>query len=409
MTKIKQELQWTKKEANRCLYCVDAPCAKGCPAAIDVPQFIRHLRYGNIKSAKEVIMSANPFGTICGTLCPSEKLCEKECVLNARVESPIHIRDLQKFICENAEYERPIAKSNDKKVAIVGAGPASLSCASELVLMGYNVDVFEKGGELGGVIESEIPGHRIPKSSIDEDIKLLESSGITIHYNIEVKEENLKEYMNKYDAVFLGIGLNKEREVGIELDADNNIFGSGEFLTGIKSGEIAKPKGTVIVIGGGDSAIDVATASLVNGAEKAIVAYRRTKKEMPATNEEFLGAVELGAELMYLVSPVSVEQKNDALEVTFTRNKLIQKEEDGRQGYEAIKGSEFTLSTDVLVFAVGKFSDFVIGDTQKAKKIRVKDTNCFVGGDYANGGGTIVRAVRDGKKAAQEINNYLSE
>ena len=408
MVKIKQDLHWVKQEAKRCLYCLDAPCTKGCPTSIDIPQFIRHLRYGNVQSAKDEIMTANPLGTICGTLCPSEKFCEKECVLNSEL-NPIHIRDLQKFACENAEYKLPSkVKKNDKKIAVIGAGPASLGCATKLVLMGYDVDIFEKGDTAGGIVESEIPSYRIEKNIIEDNINELLDSRISIYYNHEVKKEELQKYMDEYDAVFLGIGLNEERNIGIEVNSNNGVFGSSEFLKGIKSGKLTPPKGTVIVIGGGDSAIDVATKSILNGSDKAIIAYRRTRKEMPATDEELFHGVDQGIELMYLVSPVAVKEHNGGLEVTFIRNRLTH-EVDGRQGYEEIKGSEFTISANAIVFSVGKLSDFSVDKKLESGTLRLEGTNCFTGGDYLNSGGTIVQAVEDGKNAAYEINKYLSE
>ncbi|GAB1476335.1 NADPH-dependent glutamate synthase [Bacillota bacterium] len=407
MVKVKQELQWVKQEARRCLYCLDGPCAKGCPASIDVPQFIRHLRYGNTQSAKEVIMTANPLGSICGILCPSEKLCEKKCVLNSKLEAPIHIRDLQRFACENGEYGRTAAVKNDKKVAIVGAGPAGLACAAELASIGYNVDIFEKSDGPGGVVESEIPGHRIDKEAIEKDIRDLIGAGIQINYNKEVKEEDLEKYMADYDAIFLGIGLNQDKNTGVELETNKNVWGSSAFLQGVKAGRITPPEGTTIVIGGGDSAMDVATTSMLNGAEKVILAYRRTKKEMPATKEEFLYAVDMGVELMYLVSPVSIKENNHRLQVTFVKNRILKAEVEGRQAFEVIKNSEFTVLADTVVFATGKSSNYALDEKADSNTLRIKDTNCFSGGDFLNKGGTIVQAVMDGKKAAHEIDKYL--
>ena len=185
MTEIKQTMAEVQAEARRCLYCVDAPCQQGCPAGVDVAQFIRHLRYADVKSAKRVIKTANPLGGICGTLGPSETLCQKNCTMNY-CGAPIHIRDLQKFACANAAYTPELAPASGKKAAVVGAGPAGLGCAAMLARLGHEVDVFEKDAAAAGVVAREIPAERIDAAVVENDLAELSCERIHFHYNTPV-------------------------------------------------------------------------------------------------------------------------------------------------------------------------------------------------------------------------------
>lgn len=215
MSGIKQEMQWVQQEAGRCLYCVDAPCMKGCPAQVNVPQFIRALRYGDLRSAVKYIKNANPFGSVCGDLCPSEKLCQKNCTLNCS-DNPIRIRDLQKYVCDNTEYKPVMAEAKCKKVAVIGAGPAGLACAAMLSRKGYSVDVFEREKEAAGVIAKEIPDYRVTPEIIRKDVDELSCDRITVNYGVSVTKEDITaKYAKEYDAVFVGVGLDKDRNTGV--------------------------------------------------------------------------------------------------------------------------------------------------------------------------------------------------
>ncbi len=333
MSAINQTLKDIQAEARRCLYCVDAPCQKGCPASVDVAQFIRHLRYADVKSAKRVIKQANPLGGICGTLCPSEELCQKNCTMG-RCGAPIHIRDLQKFACANAAYSPVLPEANGKKVAVVGAGPAGLGCAAALAALGYQVEVFEKDACAAGVVAREIPGYRIDGAVVDNDLAELPGERVRIHYNSPVAAEDITgKLSNEYDAVFVGAGLSADRMSGVDIAPGAPVVGCSRFLAGLKSGAVESVSGTVVVIGGGDSAIDAVCSSLEFGAEKAVLAYRRSRGEMPACDEEFLAAADKGVELMYMVSPVSIAAEGDGAEVTFVRNRLVE-----RRGPQGVRG-----------------------------------------------------------------------
>ncbi len=415
MKAIKQDLCFVINESSRCLYCVDAPCAKQCPASIDIPQFIRHLRFSDIKSAKKVIKDANPFGGICGYICPSEELCQGKCVYN-KVGVPIKIRELQKFVCDNNDYKICHTPAlNGKKVAIIGAGPAGISCAVELGKAGFEVTVYEKQKKLGGTIVKEIPEFRIPVDVIEKELGELALDNVKYVMDREVNAKQLKdELLNVYDAIFISTGLTDERDFGAKVASRERVFNASEFLTKIKSGILSGVNGTVYVIGGGDTAVDVARTAMRYGAEKAVIAYRRTKEQMPATDEEFLNGALEGVEVMYLVSPVEIKGEGE-LSITFVRNRLVESEGSLRKGFEVVKDSEFELKADYIVFAVGKKAsrDFIeehLGGSLSSidkKSFRVDDSKLFVGGDFANGGKTVVQAVGEGKAAAKSIMEFL--
>ena len=409
MSAINQTLKDIQAEARRCLYCVDAPCQKGCPASVDVAQFIRHLRYADVKSAKRVIKQANPLGGICGTLCPSEELCQKNCTMG-RCGAPIHIRDLQKYACANASYSPALPQPNGKRVAVVGAGPAGLGCAAALAALGYQVEVFEKDGCAAGVVAREIPGYRISAAVVENDLAELPGDRVHIHYDSPVTAEDIAGKLSKeYDAVFVGAGLSADRMSGVDIAPGAPVAGCSRFLAELKSGAVKSVSGTVVVIGGGDSAIDAVCSSLACGADKAVLAYRRSREEMPACDEEFLSAADKGVELMYMVSPVSIMAEGDGAAVTFVRNRLVERPGESRKGFEPAPGSEFTIRASQVVFAIGKTADTaLLAGKADPDTLRVGDTNCFAGGDYLSGGATVVRAVADGKKAAAGIHAYLS-
>lgn len=409
MSGIKQEMQWIQKEAGRCLYCVDAPCIKGCPVSVNVPQFVRSLRYGDVKSAAKIIKDSNPFGGVCGDLCPSEELCQKNCTLNCS-GSPMKIRELQKYVCANAAYTPELPEANGKKVAIIGAGPSGLACAAMLSRKGYCVEVFDKEKEASGIIAKEIPNYRIDPAIVKKDLDELFCDRITVHHNVEVSMSEIQnDFSKKYDAVYVGVGLARDRNTGITVEGSSeNVYACSKFLTEIKDGTLSNIKGSVCVIGGGNSAMDAARTALVCGAEKSMLAYRRSRFEMPACDEELLDTAARGVELMYMVSPTTIKNIGDTLEVTFVRNRLEELAGETRKSFKAIPNSEFTMKFDTVVIAAGKtIGDISFDSKPDEETLRIGTTNCFVGGDLINGGGTVVAAVCDGKKAAAAIDTFL--
>ena len=408
MSVIKQTFKEVQSEAKRCLYCVDPPCQKGCPASVDCAQFIRHLRYGDIKSAKKVIMDANPLGNICGILCPYEELCQKNCTMQ-QMDAPIHIRDLQRFSCENADYVRELSDLNGKKVAVVGAGPAGLGCAATLAALGYEVDIFEKGDQPAGVVATEIPDTRISAEAIARDVEALPKDRVHFHFGQEVAPEDITgKLSSEYQAVFVAVGLSVDRMSGVDIEEGAPVEGCSGYLRRLKENPDEQVEGNVLVIGGGDSAIDAVTSSLIHGAEKATLAYRRSKEEMPANDEEFFYAAGSGVELMYMVSPVKIACAEGGCDVTFVQNRLVEKPGEARKGFEAVPGSEYVRRFSKVIFSIGKAGEEgVLSGTPDELTLRIGQTNVFAGGDYVSGGATIVAAVADGKRAAYAIDGFL--
>jgi NADPH-dependent glutamate synthase beta subunit-like oxidoreductase len=403
MDRLNQQLNWMLNEAGRCYYCVDAPCIKGCPAGIDIPQFIRCFKSGNIRGAKREIKRANYLGGICGYLCPSEQLCEARCV-RAKSGEPVKIRELQKFICDNVDYFNHKSKeANGKKAAVIGAGPAGISCAVKLAQHGFSVDVYEKEKGKGGTVLTEIPEFRVPNSVIKRDLEENDSKNINYFYNQEIDETSLKENMKQYDAVFLSTGLSVEREPGVKYQKSEKIINSAEFLRESKNGEIKSIQGSVIVLGGGDTAIDAARMAQKLGAESVIIAYRRSKKEMPAGEEQFIDGMTDGIQILYLTTCISIDN-GSPMAVRFIKNRLVPGENGGRSNFIPVEGSGFTLYADNIIFAFGKKPLDLIGSLKVNKEtLQAEGTNLYVGGDAYNGGGTVVEAVRDGKAAADSI------
>jgi len=404
--KVTQELQFIRAEAERCLYCVDAPCHEGCPAGIRVSQFIRHLRYGDMKSAKRVIKDANPMGGICGYLCPSEELCQKQCTLGKCDES-IRIRELQKYVCDNADYKPETKEAAAGRVAVVGGGPAGLSCAVELALNGVTVDVYEKESELGGLVQSEIPGYRIPARAVERDLTELQSANIRWHMGVEIDAARLEELEEECDAVFLSVGLSRDRDSGVT-EAPKTMTAS-QLLCGLKTGRVKGVDGTVYVVGGGDSAVDAAQAAIRAGASRAILTYRRSRAEMPATDETLFEAIGDGVELLYNTSITGI-QPGEPLRVTMVQNRLEEIPGQSRKGFAPIPGSEYTVTADTVIFALGKLSDKAMAEALGGAihgDAPDPGGNVYAGGDCVNGGATIVQAVREGKQAARSILDAL--
>jgi len=411
-----QELQWACDEASRCLFCNDAPCIEGCPAHINIPQFIRLIRWNDMKGAKKVIKDDNCLGGLCAYLCPSEELCQEHCVYN-KIRLPIHIAALQKYACDNADYTFKAVSDDlrNNKIAIIGAGPAGISCAVELKKRGCEVVIYEKEKYISGTINREIPEFKIPKKVIEKEVNEFNANGIKINFGVKVDDDYLRnEILERCDAVFLSPGLNKDKEYGLNPKSFDNVYQASTFLSSVKEGLIEKTNGVCITIGGGDTAIDCARTALKMGAKRSIIAYRRSKKEMPGREVEFIKAVKEGVEFFFLTSPISLKVKDKVLEVELIRNELVTPKLGGRKSFIQLSGTEFRFPADFVVFALGKERDECFVDILSKNDSRIDPNTlqvgknkCFVGGDLVNKGKTVVEAVVDGKKAAFSIEKYL--
>jgi NADPH-dependent glutamate synthase beta subunit-like oxidoreductase/CO/xanthine dehydrogenase FAD-binding subunit len=387
------------------------PCSAACPDNIDIPDYMDRIREGDVTGAARIILEANPLAAITGRVCPH--LCEYECNRVGYDES-VSIKSVERYvgdyILDNPDViSKPARTVADKKVAIVGSGPAGLSAAFYLNRLGYSVTVFEKMTKAGGLLRYGIPAYRLPKDVVDRQIKLLESAGIRFSTGAKVK---ISELSRDYDAVFLACGAWKERDSGITGD---ELFISGmEYLRKINSGERKVPGKKVAVIGGGNAAIDVARTLLRLGAEPVIL-YRRGREEMPALKEEVEHAEGEGIKMQFLTVPVEASRQTGGIVLKCIKNKLGELDESGRLRPEPIPGSEYTIIFDAVVAALGEEPDTSIvpkscvdakGHLKTSEEFHLGD-NIFAGGDFVSGPSTVVQATASGRKAAGNINIFL--
>jgi len=430
------------KEAKRCLECKKPSCVKGCPVEIDIPGFIKKIKEGEFLEAATLIKENNPLPAVCGRVCPQEDQCEKVCVLARKGES-VAIGRLERFAADYEAKEKDqtlfLSKSSSKrkgkKVAVVGSGPASLVCASELAKKGYSVTIFESLHEPGGVLVYGIPEFRLPKEIVKREVEYIKSLGVKIITNFFVgKTETVDQLMNEdgYEAVFIGTGAGLPRFMHIPGENLLGIYSANEFLTrmnlmkAFKFPEYDTPVKVgerVGVIGGGNVAMDSARVALRAGAKKVTVFYRRTRNEMPARIEEIENAEEEGIDFMFLVAPVEYigDEAGWVKEAKLIKMRLGEPDSSGRKRPVPIKGSEFVVPVDTVVVAIGQIPSPMIAKTTPDLKVHpkwgtlvVNEATCattkpgvFAGGDVTTGAATVILAAGAGKKAAKYIDYYL--
>lgn len=393
------------EEAARCLLCHDAPCSKGCPAGTDPAKFIRSIRFRNDRGAAETIRENNILGGTCARVCPYDRLCEEACS-RCGIDKPIEIGKLQRYAIEQEEaYGMKTLSAPEKKVgnvACVGAGPASLAVAAELAKAGYNVTILEREAKAGGVLTYGIVPSRLPQAVVDHDIAQVEGLGVKFQFNTEVKAADL----DAYDAVFVGAGLwadNLPKIDGIELDG---VYAAVDFLKEARTkAEGFNPGKKVLVVGGGDVAVDCAVSAKLLGAEDVKIVYRRTLEEAPGNMTEFHYALSLGIGMTTGMSPAAVKGNGKVEAVEF-------------KGFRD-EAAELTLSADTIVFATGQKAE----DMAAVAGVKVTDKGTiaaddagatdvekiFAAGDIVNGGKTVVEAVAAGKVAAASMIAYLEK
>lgn len=378
------------EEASRCLLCHDAPCSQGCPAGTDPAKFIRSLRFKNIYGAAETIRTNNPFGGSCANICPYGNLCEEACS-RCGIDKPIQIGRLQKFLVEqekelNMNFVEP-GEANGKKVVCIGAGPASLTCARELAVEGYDVTVYEANDKAGGMLTYGILPSRLPQEIVDFDVEQIEKAGVKIVYNHKIDAAELAKLKEENDAVFVGVGLWKSKPIDIPGADLNGVVQAIDYLREARTDTANfQPGSNVVVIGGGDVAMDCVSTAKQLGATATIV-YRRTIEEAPANMDEVTAVQNMGVPIITQFAPEEIIGEGGC--VTGFKAK-------GRDGY-----SELLLKADRVVFAIGQSLD----ETYEGVK---EGDGIFLGGDMAHGRGrTAVEAVADGKIAALKIAEYL--
>ncbi|MGD6872616.1 NAD(P)-dependent oxidoreductase [Sutcliffiella horikoshii] len=350
------------EEANRCLYCYDAPCIVACPTSIDIPSFIKKIASGNLKGSAKTIMSANPVGASCSRVCPTEELCEGACVLNDHTK-PIAIGDLQRYATDWAIRNEQVlfqkGKSNGKKVAIVGGGPAGLSAARELALLGFQVTIFEAEKEAGGLNTYGIVSFRLPKSVSFWEVEQVKSLDVEIRTNTRVGVDiSVDDILTHYDGVILAVGMASVPMLGIDGENLNGVYDAIDFVKETKTNSITDKfkRKNVVVIGAGNTAIDGATCSVRLGAENVKILYRRTQEEMTAYDFEYEFAKQDGVEFRWLTAPSKIigNEKGEVTAIECVRMELGAPGADGRRRPMKVEGSEFTLQVDAVIKAIGQ-------------------------------------------------------
>jgi glutamate synthase (NADPH/NADH) small chain len=425
------------QEASRCLQCKKAPCVNGCPVGIDIPRFIKEIKEGNFQKALEIIYEKNLLPAICGRVCPQETQCEQLCTLGKKFE-PVAIGKLERFAADNSNIILKCElnsdpKLKDKKVAVIGSGPAGLTCASELARCGIKVTIFEALHKPGGVLIYGIPEFRLPKKIVEKEINQLLTMGVEIKTDVIIgKTFTIDELFEMgYEAIFIGTGAGLPNFLGIPGENLLRVYSANEFLTRINlmKGYLFPEYDTpvsigerVAVIGGGNVAMDSARSALRLGAKEVVVLYRRTENEMPARKEEYENAVEEGIKFIFLVQPLEIigDENGYVKGIKIIHNELGEPDESGRRRPVPIPGSEEILPFDTIIVAIGQSPSPLITQTYPELKtgkhgnIIVDTETCqtniegiYAGGDIATGAATVISAMGMGKKAAISIISYL--
>jgi glutamate synthase (NADPH/NADH) small chain len=412
-------------EANRCLFCYDAPCTKSCPTGINVPKFIKQITTDNLKGSAHTIFQSNIMGGGCSKVCPVEKLCEGACVFNLMDEKPIAIAKLQRYPTEKAIREKwPLftrKPSIGKKVAVIGAGPAGLSCAHTLSREGVDVTIYEKEAKGGGLMTYGIAAYKVTPAFCEDEVNyILSLGGISIEYGMELgRNIRLERLQQEYDAVYLGFGVGLARQLQIPGEELAGVVDAIGFIYDIRSkGYPDVPVGdNVAVIGMGMTAIDAATQARRLGAKAVTLVYRRTQEEMPCTEAELDIAKLDGCQILWLAAPKEILGKEGSVtQLVCCVMQLGAPDGSGRR-YPVDTGETVTLDVDMVIKAAGQmpFESLVEATeiTNDRGRLVVNDSvtnipGVFAGGDCVNGGKEVVDAVQAGKDGAAAILNYIS-
>lgn len=424
-----------KDEADRCLNCKNAPCMSGCPVGVHIPDFIANVKQGNIQGAYRVLKNDNNLAAICGRVCPQENQCEKHCVRKDKLGGSVAIGNLERYVADqaiaNGYDEKPQIVKIGKRVAVVGSGPASLSCAADLARCGVDVTMYEALHEAGGVLVYGIPEFRLPKALVKKEIDKVRALGVDIETNVVVgKTIFIEELLFEYDAVFIGTGAGVPMLLKVKGENLNGVYSANEYLTRInlmkayqKDAITPVKRGkNVVVVGAGNVAMDSARTALRMGANVKLV-YRRGREEMPARKEEINHAEEEGVEFLLLANPVEIigDEQGNVKAVKCIEMQLGEPDASGRRSPIPIEGSEFTVDCDEVIVALGTTPNPIIKRSMPSLETTKKGTivadengltnipRLYAGGDAMTGAATVILAMGAGKRSAQAILKSFSE
>lgn len=422
-------------EANRCLNCKHKPCVGGCPVAIDIPAFIAKIKEADFEGAYEILTKSSSLPAVCGRVCPQETQCESKCVRGIKGE-PVAIGRLERFVADwhmqHAEAEAKRPEPNGHKVAVIGAGPAGLTCAGDLAKKGYDVTIFEALHTPGGVLVYGIPEFRLPKEIVRKEIDTLRELGVTIMTNMVIgKVLSVDELFDDgFEAVFIGSGAGLPRFMNIEGENLNGVYSANEFLTRVNlmkaykkgSATPVKTVKNVAVVGGGNVAMDAARCAKRLGAENVYIVYRRSMDEMPARKEEVEHAEEEGIIFKTLNNPTKIlgDENDFVTGMECVKMELGEPDESGRRRPVVVEGSEHVLDVDTVIMSIGTSPNPLIKnttsglETNKRGCIIAEDDSglttkkgVYAGGDAVTGAATVILAMGAGKNAAAAIDEYI--
>ncbi|WP_195517009.1 NADPH-dependent glutamate synthase [Enterococcus dispar] len=423
-------------EAARCLQCKNAPCIQNCPVMIDIPGFIKYIEAGDMQAAHEVLRKYTNLPAICGRVCPQEKQCEMTCRLGrSKKFEPVAIGKLERLVADWALQQPLEAVNNPKdkgKVAVIGSGPSGLTAAGDLAKLGYDVTIFEALHAAGGVLTYGIPEFRLPKEIVQKEIESIIAKGVTIETNVVVgKTITMAEIQADFDACYLAVGAGAPNFMGIPGTSLNGVYSSSEYLTRINLMKAydfpnydtpVQSSKNVVVIGGGNVAMDAARSAKRLGAENVAVIYRRSKEELPAREEEYHHSIEEGIHYHWLTNPIEYisDSRGKLKAVKCVKMTLGEPDESGRRRPETICDSDFIVEADTAIEAIGQGSNRILLDTFEQLQLNqwgyidantsTGETNIpgvFAGGDIVTGAATVILAMGAGKIAATQIDSYI--
>ncbi|HEX9101956.1 MAG TPA: NAD(P)-dependent oxidoreductase, partial [Polyangia bacterium] len=412
-------------EASRCLYCYDAPCTRACPTHIDVPAFIKKIGSGNLRGSARTILAANVLGASCARVCPTEVLCEGACVMHDVQAKPIKIGQLQRYATDwaMAHGMRPFEPGPRRagRVAIIGAGPAGLACAAELLRLGYEPQIFDAADKPGGLNSSGVAEYKMTAEFAQREVGWLVEAGVKIRSGARVGVDvQVAELERQFDAVFIGVGLGNVGKLGVEGEELEGVTEAIAFIEGLKLDRAhARVGRRVVVIGGGNTSIDCVTQARALGADEVTLVYRRSADEMPAYAHEVQLAREYGCRFLFQAAPLRIVGNTRVEAIELQRMRLGAPDASGRRKPQPVPGDVVTVGCDMVIAATGQEKHVELLERLPGVKLdrgrvvvdertmQTSNPRYFAGGDCVSGGQEVVNAVAEGKRAAAGIASYI--